>query len=111
MIIRYIEHELALHDFKKEEKNTSCVYNKIVGNVELICFIERNMKLYFISIYRWNNNRLRGSYKITSSELKNCPDFASTLFKKTIDNVPRFIGDKIDIHVEIVKAIDETFNL
>lgn len=110
MIIRYIDSELISCGFKKENRNTGYIYNKISGNIELVCFIEHNIRLYFFSIYKWDSNRVRGSYCISSEELKDSPDFSSPLFKKTIQNMPQYIGKEIDVHSEIIKVINETFN-
>ena len=109
MIIHYIEYELTSCGFKKEKKNTGYIYSKTIGNIELICFIESNVKLYFISIYRWNDNRVRGSYCISSEDIEDCPDFSLFMFKKTIHNMPRYIGREIDVHSEIIETINETF--
>ena len=109
MIIRYIESELILYGFKKEKKNSGYFYSKISENIELMCFIEYNIKIYFISIYKWNNNRVRGSYCISSEILKDYPDFASSLFLKTLQNMPQYIGKEINVHEEVSKFIDETF--
>ena len=109
MIIRYIEHELVSHGFVKEKINTGYVYIRKLGNIEFISFIEKNIKLYFFSVYRWDNNRVRGSYCISSDDLKDSPDFSSVLFEKTIENMPRSIGTDVNIHDEIRKAINEVF--
>ncbi len=109
MIVRYIESELTSRGFVKEKRNTGYAYNRIFGNIELICFIEHDIKLYFFSIYKWNNNRVKGSFCISSDDLKDYPVFPTFLFIKTTQNMPRYIGKEIDVHSEILKVIDETF--
>lgn len=108
--MRYIESELISCGFVKENRNTGSIYSKIYGNIELFCFIEHNIKLYFVSIYKWNDNKVRGSYYISQEGLKDCPDFSSYLFEKTVQNMPRYIGKDIDVHREILKAINEIFS-
>lgn len=110
MIIRYIDSELISCGFKKENRNTGYVYNRIYENMELVCFIEQNIRLYFFIIYRWDNNRVRGSYCISAEDLKNYPDFASFLFKNALRNMPRCIGKEINVHNEILKMIKIVFN-
>ncbi|MBK5723161.1 hypothetical protein JGH11_20045, partial [Dysgonomonas sp. Marseille-P4677] len=92
MIIRYIEHELVSSGFKKEKINSGYVYSKVFENIELRCHIDENIKLYFFSIYKWDSNILKGSYSISSRELEEYPDFSLVLFKKTIQNMPRYVG-------------------
>ena len=110
MIIHYIESELASYGFEKEKKNTGYVYKSICGNIELICYVEEKIKLYFVSVYKWSNNRIKGAYHISLEELKKNPDFSLILFKKTMQYMPQYLGTEVNIHAEIEKAIDEVFN-
>jgi len=109
MTTQRIKRELNLCGFEEEKRNTGYYYSKTVGNIQLICFIEEKIKFYFVSAYLWDNYRIKGACHITEEELKAYPAFTAELFKKTIDNMPRYIGDKVDIHSEIKKVIDESF--
>lgn len=109
MIVRYIEHELTSSGFEKEKKNSGYLYSRILGDIGLFCYIEENIKLYFYTTYNWNNNSIKGSYCVSSSDLEDCPDFSPVLFIKTIQNMPQYVGKEFDIHIKIIKAINETF--
>ncbi|MDU1891663.1 MAG: hypothetical protein E6767_13325 [Dysgonomonas sp.] len=110
MIIKYIEYELTSHGFVKEKINTGHYYTKILKNIEFVCTIERDARIYFITVYRWGDNKIRGSYSISYEDLKNSPDFSPILFKRTIENMPQYIGKEVDIHTEIIKAINAVFS-
>jgi len=96
--------------FKEEKLDSGINYSKRVGHVELICYIEPNVEIEFISIYRWDNNDLKGSYNISLLELDSNRDSVVTFFKKTKRDMPQYIGLTVNVHSEIDTAIENTFD-
>lgn len=109
MITRFIVHELNLSGFEKEKRNTGYYYSKKIENIILACFVEENIRFYFVSVYVYKNCRIKGAYHITVEDLKEHPDLTAELFKKTINYMPRYIGNEIDIHSEIINVIIDCF--
>ena len=95
--------------FKEEKLDSGMNYTRTIGHIELICYIEPGIEVEFISIYRWNNNDVKGTYNISMQELNNSNEKAATFFRKTKNNLPECIGEKVDTHIELDKVIEETF--
>jgi len=106
-----------LHDiliragFKEEKLDSGLNYSKRINHIELICYVEPNINIAFMSIYKWNNNDVKGTHNLSMTEFGRNRDSISSDFKKTLDNMPEFIGEKINVHQEVRKVIDDTFNL
>lgn len=106
-----------LHDilikagFKEEKLDSGLNYSKTVDHVELICYVEPNVNIAFMAIYKWNDNDVKGTYNLSMMELNRNKDSISSIFKRTLSNMPEYIGDKVNVHEEIGRIINNTFNL
>lgn len=109
MNIQELKNLLKEKGFKEENQDTGIKYTFTNGNVELICYVEPNVEIEFISLYKWDNNEVKGTHNISASNFAYTKDSVPTLFRKTKNNMPRQIGEKIDAHSEIDKAIDLLF--
>ncbi len=96
-------------NFEEEEQDTGMEYTYKKNNIELICYIEPQVEVQFISFYRWDNNEVKGTYNISIDELKFTKDSVISFFKRTKNNLPVQIGDSINVHSEVDKAIEEIF--
>ncbi|GEM_PF-1505480 len=97
--------------FLEESMDTGCNYSKTAGPIKLICYIEPVIDVQFVSIYSWKNNDVKGTHNVSMTELNMGKDSVVTMFRKTKNNLPQFIGEKIDTHIELEKAIDEIFRI
>lgn len=97
--------------FRKEKLDSGFNYSKKVNHIELICYVEPNINIAFMSIYRWNDNDVKGTYNLSMTGFDRDKDSISSVFKKTLDNMPEFIGENINVHQEVKTVIDDTFNL
>ena len=98
--------------FKEEKQDTGYNYTKIEGHVRLVCYIEPNIDIAFIATYHWNSNEIKGTYSISQKEMMFKDYKVSSLFKKTLDNMPQYIGDPktgINVHTEVRNAINTNF--
>ena len=95
--------------FSEEEFDTGMNYTKTIGHVTLICYIEPNIDVAFISIYKWNRNDLKGTYNVPLMMLRNIETDIPTFFERTISDIPQYVGEKTDVHAEIRNVIQEIF--
>lgn len=95
--------------FKEEQSGTGSNFEKTIGHVVLICYIEPGMQVDFISLYKWNNNDVKGTHNVSVKELEQNKETVSTLFKKTLSDMPEYIGDTVNAHEEVRTAINLTF--
>jgi len=95
--------------FTEELLDSGLNYTKISGHIELICYIEPRIEVEFISIYRWRNNDVKGTFNISMSELDKSHEKVINFFRKTKNNLPECIGEKVDTHIEVEKVLRETF--
>lgn len=109
MNIQDIKELLKEKGFKEEKQDTGVKYSFTDGDVELIAYIEPDIEIEFISLYRWQHNEVKGAQNISVSDLSRTKDSVATLFKKTKNNLPQHIGEKIDTHTEIDRVIDNLF--
>jgi len=95
--------------FREERQDTGWNYTRQVNNIELMCYIEPDIEAAFIIIYRWNNNDEKGVFRLSKKELETNRDAISGLFKNSYHNMPRYIGEAINLHSEIENAIKLVF--
>jgi len=104
-----LEELLKAYGFKEEQQDTGCGYTRTVGPIELICYVEPGIDIMFTTIYSWDNNDVKGDYNISMKELRYDKDSLVTMFRKTRNNLPQYIGDKTDTHAELEKALTVVF--
>ncbi|MCD7899047.1 MAG: hypothetical protein LUH22_03995 [Bacteroides sp.] len=109
MKIEELRNELTDKDFQLEEFDTGFNYSLAVDHIEFICYIEPAMSISFIAIYKWNRNDVKGTYDISIDEFRRFESPVSLFFKKTIENMPQYIGDHTDTHEEVIRMIDVVF--
>jgi len=107
MNIQTIESTLREKGFKEEKIDTGIMYSLTKENVELLCYIEPDVEVEFVTLYKWKNNDVKGTYNITMNELRFTKDTLAAMFKKTKNNMPRQIGDTINVHAVVDRAISE----
>lgn len=98
--------------FEEEKQDTGYNYTKTVGRVKLVCYIEPNIDVAFITTYHWNSNEIKGTNSISQKEMMFKNFKVSSLFKETLNNMPQYIGDPqngINVHREIRNTIDTIF--
>lgn len=95
--------------FREEKMDTGINYSISLNHIELICYYEPNIELQFVSIYKWNDNDVKGTYNIPVQRFHFDKDSVPQLFEKTLGNMPEYIGDKANTHIEVRKAIEEIF--
>lgn len=105
-----LESTLNQKGFKEEKQDTGVKYTYADDHIELICYIEPDVEVEFISIYRWNRNDVKGTHNLSIEELKRTKDSISTLFKKTKNNIPEHIGETINVHKEVDSVINKVFS-
>ncbi len=108
MKIDQLKETLLNKGFDEEKLDTGFNFTKTVKNVQLICYIEPNINVSFITVYSWDNNDVKGTYDLTMKELGRVEPSAISFFRKTLDNMPKFVGEK-NIHTEVEEVISETF--
>ena len=109
MKVQELSDILKSNDFNMETLDSGYNYTKKVGHISLNCYIEPNMGVEFISIYHWNNNDVKGTYNISIEDLSRSKDNIEALFRKTKNNMPQHIGEFIDTHELLEKAIEHVF--
>lgn len=109
MKIQELTNLLTEKEFKEEKQDTGVEYTLVDGNVKLICYVEPNVEIEFISLYRWNNNQVKGTHNISTQDFSFTKDTIPTLFRKTKNNMPKQIGESINTHKEIDALIDRLF--
>lgn len=95
--------------FDEKKKDSGIYFSKTMGHIKLICYIEPNVEAEFISLYRWDNNDVKGTYNISIRDLGYTKDTVADLFKKTKEQLPQQIGLCVDTHAEIDRVIEYIF--
>jgi len=108
MKIEQLEQTLASKGFKKENVDTGIEYSKISQHIALICYIEPGINVTLTSTYKWKDNDVKGVISLSIMELSRI-DSLETLFKKTLNDMPEYVGEK-NIHIEVRNTIVNTFN-
>lgn len=96
--------------FRKDKQNSGYNYTLCIDHIDLICYIEPEVSVEFVSVYKWSNNKVKGTYSLSVKELAMTKDSIPTLFRKTKENMPREIGLEVDSHLELEKVIDKVFD-
>lgn len=109
MKVEELREVLIVNGFTGEKLDSGYNYTIEAGYIKLICYIEPGMDVEFISIYRWNNNDVKGTYTISVNQLLGYKDNVATLFRKTKTNLPQWIGLTTDTHVVLETTIQEIF--
>lgn len=109
MTTNELEEILKSKGFKEERLDSGCNYTKTVGAIELICYVEPDIEVEFIALYQWENNEVKGAYNISVEQLKHEEEPVDMFFRKVKKNLPRYIGESIDTHTEVEKAIRSIF--
>lgn len=109
MDIQELEKTLKERGFQEEKQDTGMKYTVSDDHIQFICYIEPNIEVQFISLYKWQRNEVKGTHNITIDELKRTKDSVTTLFKKTKNNMPEFVGENSNTHKEIDAAIENLF--
>lgn len=109
MKVQELSDILKASGFNEESLDSGYNYTKKTGHISLDCYIEPHMGIEFISIYHWNNNDVKGTYNISVEELSRSKDNVEELFRKTKGNLPQHIGEFIDTHELLEKAIEHIF--
>lgn len=110
MRIEQIEETLANKGFKKEKQDSGYEYSKRIDHIKLICFIEPNISISFISIYTWDDNDIKGVYTLTMKEFGMRKIESIRLpFVSSLDGMPEFVGER-NVHAEIEKTITDIFD-
>jgi len=109
MKVQELKDILVGKGFDEEKLDTGYNYRKVIDHIELVCYIEPQIDIAFISLYKWNNNEVKGVYKASLIELSRVEKSVQTFFEKTLDDMPLYIGSKINLHSEVKAAIDSTF--
>lgn len=105
-----LEGLLVAYGFKEMRQDTGCGYTRTVGPVELICYVEPGIDIVFTTIFSWDDNDVKGDYNVSVKELKNDKDSLVTMFRKTKNNLPQYIGEDIDTHKELEAALRVVFD-
>lgn len=109
MKLQELESILIEKGFEEEKLDSGYNYTKKVGHILLICYVEPDIEVEFIAIYRWNNNDVKGTHNLSLNELDRSKDSVETLFRKTKNNMPQQIGNFTDTHREVEEALRDLF--
>jgi len=109
MKLENLKETLLDKGFMEEKVDTGIRYSKELNNVKLICYIEPNISISFISLYDWSNNEIKGTYDVPMERLGSIKSSAFLLFMKTLKNMPEFVGEK-DVHTQVKYSINNAFN-
>lgn len=101
---------LVQKGFTEEPLDSGCNYTYRKDHIKLICYIEPGIDIQFVTIYKWNNNDVKGTYDISIDKLRIDSDSVATMFRKTKGNLPQRIGEKVDTHEEAEKVFEEIFS-
>jgi len=82
--------------FNRQEKDSGIYFSKVMEHIKLICYIEPDVEVQFITLYRWKNNDVKGTYNITVHNLMYTKETVAEMFRKTKNNLPQRIGDCVD---------------
>lgn len=105
MKVQELEKALRKSEFNEDKLDSGCNYIRKVGHIIFICYVEPDIEVEFIIIYQWDNNDVKGTYNISIKELSRSNDSIETYFRKAKKEMPQYIGEFIDTHEEIEKAI------
>jgi len=109
MKVQEIIQMLEEKGFNHKEKDSGLHFSKTIEPIKLICYIEPDVEVQFITYYRWNNNDVKGTYNISVRELSYTKSSLPELFKMTKENLPQQVGCCVDTHAEVDKVIDAIF--
>jgi len=109
MKIQELTDALKEAGFNQEELDSGCNFTKKAGHISLICYIEPEMDVEFISIYHWNKNDVKGTYNISMKSLSRSNEPIKEFFRNTKNNLPQQVGDFVDTHDELDKVIENLF--
>jgi len=104
-----LESYLKEKGFTEGSLDSGCNYIYDAGHIELICYVETGIEVEFLTIYRWNNNDVKGTYNIPVAELERTKDSVETMFRKTKNNLPQRIGETIDTHQAAEEVFEKVF--
>jgi hypothetical protein len=110
MKVQELSQTLRDKGFSEEKQDTGFIYKKKEKHIELICYIEPGIDIDFITLYKWKNNDVKGQHTIPVNDFERSKDSVSTTFKKTLDNMPEYIGDTVNTHHEVRKMIEDIFD-
>lgn len=111
MEVEYLKDILLLKGFCGEKMDSGYNHTLDKGHIKLICYVEPGIEVEFVSIYRWNDNDVKGTYTISTDHLLRYTGDVASLFWKTKENLPQYIGTTIDTHDELDKVIREVFDV
>lgn len=109
MRIQELTEALKAAGFQEEPLDSGYNYTKNVDHISLICYIEPEMDIEFISIYHWNNNDVKGTFNITMKAFSRSQDSVETFFRNTKRDLPQFIGQFVDTHDQLENVIEKIF--
>ena len=101
---------LEAKGFHGKEKDSGFHYSKTLEHIKLICYIEPEVEVQFVTQYRWKNNDVKGTYNISVKELGYTKLSVPQLFRMTKENLPAKIGLSVDTHKEVDEVIDRVFS-
>ena len=104
-----LREELKAKGFNEEKLDSGYNYTKTEGTVDFVCYIEPDIEVEFITVYRWKNNDVKGTYNISIKNLINSKDSLLTFFRKTKNNLPQNIGEFIDTHQAVDEGLQNIF--
>lgn len=104
-----LENYLKEKGFNEEKLDTGCNYTKTIGHIELTSYVEPDVEVEFVAVYRWKNNDVKGTYNVSMKQLQLDKESIASLFRKTKNNMPQRIGERVDTHEELENAIRATF--
>lgn len=105
MKVQALEKALRKSGFNEDKLDSGCNYIKTVGHIIFMCYVEPDIEVEFIIVYQWDNNDVKGTYNMSLKELSMSNESLETYFRKAKKNIPQYIGEFIDTHEEIEKAI------
>lgn len=106
MNIQELENLLKDKGFEEKKQDTGMEYTLTDGHVKLICYVEPGVEVEFISLYRWKNNEVKGTYNLSVKDMEWTKDSVQTMFRKTKNNIPQHIGETIDVHEEVERVVN-----
>ncbi|HCO66752.1 MAG TPA: hypothetical protein DIT04_03215 [Dysgonomonas sp.] len=113
MTSKQINDILLYKGFEEKKLDTGFNYTKKIEHIELVCYIEPDINVSFTTLYRWNDNEIKGAYDIPVKDLNMHGIDIDLLFKRAVKDMPRYIGTKesgVDVHAQVESVIDQIFN-
>jgi len=108
MNLEELKTTLTEKGFEEQEQDTGIQFTLTDGHIELTCYIEPAVEVEFISLYRWKNNDVKGTYNVTAKELPLTKDTVLTMFRKTKNNMPEYVGET-NVHTEVDAVLEKIF--